>query len=193
MLAAALLIPSAPPAGELGPIVVSPAPGHLMASMNHSSMQQQMPMQDMLAPLRNKAFDVKWTQLMIDHHQMALDMAQHELSMGQDPRVKAEAQRVIAAQKREIATMQGWLKAWTGQSNTPKSMSMDMPMSDHMKGSMDRWFLEGMIPHHQGAIDMSRLIPSRTQNPLVRQLGKQIIASQTAEIARYRTLLKTIK
>lgn len=161
------------------------------AGMAHTpSMSSQM--QGMLAPLRplrGKAFDIKWTQLMIDHHQMALEMAQHELGMGQDRRVKAAAQKVIDSQRGEITTMQGWLKSWTGKGYTPKPMPMQMAMD----ASMDRQFLQGMIPHHQGAVDMSRLIPARTHNPQLRQLGMQIIRTQTAEMVQYRQLLKTVK
>lgn len=162
-----------------------------MNHMAHSAGEQLMEknMMDMLAPLRplrGKAFDVKWTQLMIYHHQMALDMAQHELSMGHDPRVKAEAQKVLGAQRQEITTMQNWLKRWTGQSYKPQPMPMDMNGMDNM----DKWFLEGMIPHHQGAIDMSQLIAERTHNTQVRQLGQAIIRTQSAEIAQYRQLLR---
>lgn len=125
---------------------------------------------------------------MIDHHQMALDMAQPELLHGKDKRVKTEAQKVISAQQREIKIMQSWLKSWTGKSYIPKPMPMGM---DNV-GSMDKWFLENMIPHHQGAIDMSKLIPERTQNVQLRQMGQNIIRAQTAEIVQYRQLLKSL-
>ncbi len=171
-------------------------PGPVMpmnhAGMNHSAHTMQTQMADMLAPLHplsGKAFDIKWTQLMMNHHQMAVHMAQHELAMGQDMRVKAAAQKVIDAQMPEIATMQGWLQSWTGQLYQPRLMPMQMDMP----GSADRWFLEGMTVHHQGAIDMARLIPSRTQNADLRKLGVEIIRVQSAEIAQYRQLLKTVK
>ncbi|WP_291426565.1 DUF305 domain-containing protein [Deinococcus sp.] len=160
--------------------------------MNHAGHTVQSQMTDMLTPLRplrGKAFDIKWTQLMIDHHQMAVMMAQHELAMGQNSRVKAAAQKVIDAQMSEIATMQGWLQSWTGQLDQPRPMPMQMDMP----GGADKWFLEGMIPHHQGAIDMARLIPSRTQNADLRRLGMDIIRVQSNEIAQYRQLLKVLK
>lgn len=146
----------------------------------------------MLAPLRplsGKAFDIKWAQLMIDHHQMALDMAQHELMMGKDDRVKAAAQKVVDAQQREITQMQAWLKSWTGQNYVPQPLPMGM---DAM-GSMDRWFLESMMAHHQGAIDMYLLAVPRTQTKAVRDMARRIGTVQTLEIREYDELLKTVK
>jgi uncharacterized protein (DUF305 family) len=43
-------------------------------------------------------------------------------------------------------------------------------------------FMQGMIMHHNQAVVMTALIPSRTQNPEVRELGKKISISQTDEM-----------
>lgn len=191
-LATALLLGGLALAGgrESGPVMPMPMNHANHAAQNHAAQPMSMQMADMLAPLRplkGKAFDVAWVKAMIDHHGMALDMARHELAMGQDARVKAAAQKVIDAQNMEIKTMQGWLRAWTGESYAP------MPMQMNMTESADRWFLTEMIPHHQGAIEMSNLIPARTQNGQLRQLGQAIIRAQSAEIAQYRELFKTVK
>ena len=56
----------------------------------------------------------------------------------------------------------------------------------------DRLFLEGMIKHHEGAIDMAGMIAdSKSQE--VADLGKAIIATQTSEIKFMQTLLATLK
>jgi len=60
---------------------------------------------------------------------------------------------------------------------------MSMPITS------DRAFLEMMVPHHQGAIDMSELVPNRTERAEVKQLAQQIIRDQKAEIARYHALM----
>ena len=53
-------------------------------------------------------------------------------------------------------------------------------------GNPDRDFLAMMIPHHEGAVDMARLVLIHGRDPLVRQLAEDIIASQTVEIAAMR-------
>jgi uncharacterized protein (DUF305 family) len=49
-------------------------------------------------------------------------------------------------------------------------------------GNPDVDFLAMMIPHHQGAVDMARLVLIYGKDPLARRLAEEIIASQTAEI-----------
>jgi len=141
-----------------------------------------------LRPLKGRAFDVRFSQRMMDHHQMAIEMARGELRRGQNAQVKAAARKVIAAQEKEIAQMGAWVRSWTGKAYQPRAMSMTVPAN-----GADRWFLTEMIPHHQGAIDMAKLVPARTQNAAVRKLAVQITADQAREINQYRAWLKTVK
>jgi uncharacterized protein (DUF305 family) len=52
----------------------------------------------------------------------------------------------------------------------------------------DRLFLEGMIKHHQGAIQMADMVID-SANEEAALLGKNIVESQSAEIERMRQLL----
>jgi uncharacterized protein (DUF305 family) len=52
-----------------------------------------------------------------------------------------------------------------------------------MTADVDQDFLSMMIPHHAGAVEMARLLLVHGDDPLVRQLAEEIIASQQAEIA----------
>lgn len=57
------------------------------------------------------------------------------------------------------------------------------------RAEFDRLFLEGMIKHHQGAIEMADMILDSMNQQAV-SLGKSIVESQNAEIARMRQLLR---
>lgn len=47
----------------------------------------------------------------------------------------------------------------------------------------DKTFIEMMTAHHEGAVAMANLIPSRAKHEEIKTLGKAIIAAQTKEIA----------
>ena len=71
-------------------------------------------------------------------------------------------------------------------------MMQDMH-SPGYSGNPDRDFLAMMIPHHEGAVDMARLVLIHGRDPLVRQLAEEIIASQTVEIAAMRGRMAVLR
>ena len=60
-------------------------------------------------------------------------------------------------------------------------------------GQPDSDFLAMMIPHHEGAVDMARLVLIHGRDPMVRQIAEEIIASQTVEIAAMRGRMAVLK
>ncbi|MBN2630358.1 MAG: DUF305 domain-containing protein [Rhodobacteraceae bacterium] len=60
---------------------------------------------------------------------------------------------------------------------------MHADMAVPFTGDADVDFIAGMIPHHQGAVDMARIVLEHGKDPAVRKLAETIIASQEAEIA----------
>ncbi len=62
-----------------------------------------------------------------------------------------------------------------------------------MTGNPDRDFLAMMIPHHEGAVAMAKLVLVHGEDPLVRKLAAEIIAGQEVEITSMRNRLQILR
>jgi uncharacterized protein (DUF305 family) len=145
---------------------------------------------------------------MIPHHATAVAMARLELARGTHAQLKTMARQIIASQNAEIGQMTRWLHAWYGL--TPAQARTHAPAGmRRMLGSMtagmrqmtarlasvpagrgfDRAFMEAMIPHHQMAVMMSRMVSGRAGHPQLRTLASRIITGQSAQIRQMRAWL----
>lgn len=70
--------------------------------------------------------------------------------------------------------------------NEKMHKGMEIPFS----GDADVDFVRGMIPHHQGAIDMAKVVLAHGKDPALKTLANNIIAEQEKEIAMMREWLK---
>ena len=166
-------------------------PPHIMAYMDIMNKMHQA----MSAGVQAKNADVGFAKGMIPHHEGAIAMAKVELQYGKDAEMKALAQKIVDTQQSEIKYMQAWLaknedsqpaasnaKEIT-QAYQQKAMgNHDAMMQGIMDANPDIAFAKGMIPHHQGAIDMATIEQTYGKNPAMLTLAKQIKQAQTPEI-----------
>jgi uncharacterized protein (DUF305 family) len=151
------------------------------------------------------ATDVMFTQMMIPHHEQAIEMSDMLLAKdGIDDRVTALAEDIKAAQQPEIDQMEAWLEEWGmdmpgmdagghGSHGGGMMSEEDMQALDEATGvEASRLFLEQMIEHHEGAIDMAEDVVENGSNADVIALAESIVASQTAEIELMRELLRDL-
>lgn len=127
---------------------------------------------------------------MIPHHEGAIDMAELAQERGESTFVKQLADDIISSQREEIATMRREDEAL--EKAGIERGSLGMP--EHMKGmdhdaselkdakNFDRAFIEMMIPHHQGAVEMVKVELARGEDPELRELAQNISDAQQREI-----------
>jgi len=156
----------------------------------------------------HNSVDVAFAQQMIPHHRQAITMAGLAPTRTTNPKVRDLATQIATDQEREIATLNSWLQGWhapPATNNPGKGSAMggmdraatvgmmsNQQMSQLVKSSgpaFDRLFLQLMIAHHQGAVQMATTELSAGHNPDAMHLATSIQRSQTEQIATMRKLL----
>lgn len=147
------------------------------ATHDHSASQAAMSNEQM------------FVQMMIPHHQQALDMVALAEKNTSTPAILKLSEGIKNAQTAELASFRKWL-ADKGFTESSVDMGMDSGLlSDEemaalaaaKEGDFDALFLEGMIKHHQGAVDMSIPMTDSTDTD-VATWAKGIYVGQQGEI-----------
>ena len=193
LLAAALAI------GALAAMPAAVAAQHSHAGMNHGPITVPKGANYTVA-------DVEFMQGMIAHHAQAIYMSRMAEAHGASPRLLRLAMKIDQSQVAEIRIMQDWLRSNgqaapdTGSWRTMKMVGMisdeQLKELDAAKGvEFDRLFLEFMIIHHEGALQMVKDLfatPRAGQEVDVNVFANDVVSVQTAEIGAMRRMLSEL-
>lgn len=147
--------------------------------------------------------DVMFAQMMIPHHEQAITMADMVLAKdGTSPEVAELATEVKAAQAPEIEQLGEWLDAWgadraaehAGHAGMSGMMSEDdlRLLEEAGAPESDRLFLEQMIAHHRGAVEMAQTEVESGTAPDAVELAQTVVETQTTEIEAMEDLLTSM-
>ena len=139
------------------------------------------------------AQDIMFAEMMIPHHEQAIEMADLALAISQDSEVLSLATQIKSAQAPEIEEMKSWGSSHMGShaGHMMDGMLSEQEMDELSQASgtdFDRLFLEGMIKHHEGAIEMAEMI-LESKNAEAASLARNILETQKAEIETMKKLL----
>ncbi|KYC37527.1 DUF305 domain-containing protein [Scytonema hofmannii PCC 7110] len=146
-------------------------------------------------------YDLRFIDAMRLHHQGAIAMAKEAEPKSQRPEIKSLARNIIVTQsKEENELLRNWRQAWypkasaepvayggEGKSVVPmskeqqKSMAMDEDLGP-ANAEFDLRFMNAMIVHHEGAVEMAKDALNKSKRREIKQLAAEIIASQQKEI-----------
>lgn len=138
------------------------------------------------------------------HHLQAVEMANLAQGRSTDPEVRSLAFDISQTQLNQVGRMQGWLTMWGLPITGAGDMSwMGSSMHDHSGGgglmpgmategeldqlraasgeAFDVLFLQLMIRHHQGGLEMAQYGEAHAAEAVVRGLARSIVATQSAE------------
>lgn len=160
--------------------------------------------------------DVRFMQHMIVHHAQAVEMVALMPERSSSPTVRLLGERIAQSQAAEMALMEEWLLARglpvaaadphaghhgmnhaPADPNTPLMPGMLSPaqmtaLAASSGPAFDRLFLEGMIQHHRGALDMVDALlsgPDTAEDPMLSDFASSVTADQSAEILRMQSVL----
>ena len=152
---------------------------------------------------------------MITHHEVAVYMSEKHLHNTKNPIILDTLRKVIAIQKYEINILKhskliGNNNNFTktnvpyltqGDFTEPNTPDLSNAFCDpgffkishgeNLHNMTDEMYIQHMIPHHQVAVDMSKIILKTTNNNFIVDFAYKTIHNQQAEIILLHNLLKS--
>ena len=148
----------------------------------------------------HNAADVTFASEMIQHHAQALVMVDLTVGRELDPAFQRLTESIRDAQAPEIEVMADWLVGWGEEvpatdrdhvnAEHGHGADADLQALEDAEGDAFRsLWLEQMIVHHEGAIEMAETEVAEGQDQAAIDLAETIISAQGAEIEQMQDLL----
>ena len=170
-----------------------------LASCSSSGASDSNDTQEQQATTELNVVDAMFVQMMLPHHEQAIVMADMALepSRGAGSDVVELARQIKEVQEAEILVLTGLLAmvgdSLDGHMHEMKGMLSGEELAElgSLQGTdFDKKWLEGMIAHHEGAIEMAEDVLRDGSNERVRMLAKEVEAAQRAEIDIMKSLVE---
>ena len=142
------------------------------------------------------------------HHAQAVEMALIIRDRAEDEQLRFLATDIMLSQQGEIGMMDGWLRLWDlplASSEAPMSW-MDHPVDGPMPGmathehieqlrtlpadEAEVLFLQLMIRHHQGGVEMAKAYLERGDQKAVTAFAQNVVRVQDSEIGTMNGMLE---
>ena len=183
-----------------GPVVVDmPATGP-----GPSQIANSLPPDQVEEGTERMPFDHTFLNAMIEHHKAGEDAAKIALDRAEHPELKAAAQDMITTDLAHIEKLKELRQRWYGTdaapaSVMPKEEKSELPGSETSKDMakdltelkktepFDLAFIDAMLPHAQGAIDMATAAGEKATQPETKALASIIVRDESREIDQLKT------
>jgi uncharacterized protein (DUF305 family) len=164
-------------------------------------------------PPPTNSVDAGFARDMSTHHTQAVTMAGYERDNTTNPSMKLLAFDIETEQEFQVGQMQGWLDSWGLSRNAPTEMAWmgghtALPANALMPGmatpaqmtllekshgkALDILFLQLMIHHHQGGLEMAQYAEQHAVEPYVAQLATDMYAQQSGELITMEQALRKL-
>jgi len=157
----------------------------------------------------DRSVEAGFARNMAIHHAQAVELATLVQGLTDDPMILGLAVDIALTQQHQVGQMFGWLDVWelspTGSEPPMAWMDHRLAEGERMPGlasreeitilktlsdaAAEREFLRLMIAHHEGGVPMAEAAAERSDEAVVQDLARGIVASQLVEMETMRRLL----
>lgn len=183
-----------------GPVVVDmPATGP-----GPTEVATSLPPDEVEEGTERMPFDHAFLNAMIEHHKAGEDAAKIALQRAEHPEMKTAAQEMITTDLAHIEKLKELRQRWYGSEGAPaavmpKDEKSELPGTQTTKDlaknldvlkktePFDLAFIDAMIPHHQGAIDMATAAGEKATQPETKALASIIVRDESRSMDQMKT------